>query len=711
MVEVSPEAPRSLADIPPLPPFARVGDLVLDALPLLDPPTRMSVTDAAERYVKIPRAGMWRDFDREVTPYMVEPADITQSRRYRAVPFVGPSQTGKTVFLQNVAAHAVMCHQAPMHIVHMTQADAHAWVEDKLNPMIENSPELRDRLGKSAQDNTLSRKRFKGMPLTIGWPVAQQLSSRTLRAVLFTDYDHHPQILGPKDMPEGTGFTLGLNRVLTFMSVGFVALESSPAFPCLKPGWKPSKRFPHMLPPTALGIVAIYNDSTRARWYWECPDCGGEFEPRFDRLIIDGTKDPQAAGDAAEMPCPHCGSLIAHRHKVELNRRGLKGHGGWRHESKDGTPVAIDDAEIRDVDVVGYALNGAAAAFRSWSDMVVRWLSAQAKFKAFDDTLELTTFAYTVEGVPFVPPKLEGDDEELTLEALRAKCVSLERGVAPAWARFVVISVDVQGTYFDVQSTAFGLDGRRAIVDRWQITQPPADAPGMNADAPRKLDPAEYAEDWAQLEPLFVRQTPVADSDYDLVPVAVVIDFQGAPGVSDNAEAFKVRMQANHLGKRVFLSIGRGTGRTDYRVKHAFPEGAQAGAKARRVKLLYMNTDRLKDTVFAAAKRDTQARNALIIGDWAEDAVLEELIAEERTKNGWQKKAGQRRNETFDLCVQAQAVAELKMLSKLDPSDPPEWAVIGAANPFAVLRDTPEVKDAPATTRRTDRLRRLNYLT
>lgn len=32
------------------------------------------------------------------------------------------------------------------------------------------------------------------------------------------------------------------------------------------------------------------------------------------------------------MQCPHCGSLTRHRHKVEMNRRALAGHGGWLHE-------------------------------------------------------------------------------------------------------------------------------------------------------------------------------------------------------------------------------------------------------------------------------------------------------------------------------------------------------------------------------------------
>ena len=68
----------------PLPPFVTARELLADALPVLDPPSRMSVTDAAERYVRVQVQGAWQNFDRMVTPYMVEPSDMTQSRLFQA---------------------------------------------------------------------------------------------------------------------------------------------------------------------------------------------------------------------------------------------------------------------------------------------------------------------------------------------------------------------------------------------------------------------------------------------------------------------------------------------------------------------------------------------------------------------------------------------------------------------------------------------------
>jgi phage terminase large subunit GpA-like protein len=347
-----------------LPPMMTPEELFADALPLLDPPSRMSVTDAAERYMRVEVQGAWQNFDRSVTPYMVEPTDMTQSRLFRGVGFVGPSQSGKTKMLETVAAHAVTVNQRPTLIVHMTRSDRDKWVEDKLDPTIRNSPELHAALGKARDDSSFSRKRFKGMRLNIAYPTPTTLSGGTYALVLLTDLDHMPLVLGSRDNPEGTPVQMALQRIKTFLSQGCVLAEGSPALLVNDPSWRPTRAAPHELPPVDGGIVAVYNSGTRGRWYWECPDCGDEFEPRFDRLKYDESLLPVEAGERAEMMCPHCGTLIGHRHKQELNRAAWAGRGGWRHESRiPGEVCPIDDANVRRAQMATYALNGAAASF------------------------------------------------------------------------------------------------------------------------------------------------------------------------------------------------------------------------------------------------------------------------------------------------------------------------------------------------------------
>jgi len=686
----------------PLPAHARVEDVLADCLPLLDPPSLMSVTDAAERYVRVPVAGDWQPFDREQTPYLVEPADMTQSRRFQGAAFVGPAQSGKTFMLQTVVAHGVMCDPRPTLVAHMTATDRNTWVEQKLDPMIQNSPELRDRLGQGREDSTFGRKRFRGMRVTLGYPTAQMFSSATYGLVCLTDYDRMRQTLGPADRPEGRPFPMARQRVKSFMSRGMVLAESAPNFPALDDDWSGQNGAPHMLPPTEGGIALLYNQGTRARLYWECPDCGGEFEPRIDRLYYDPDLDPGAAGEAAQMPCPHCGSLIDHRHKVELNRNILRGKGGWRHEKSDGSIGAIDDADIRSTDIVSWALNGAAAAFASWREIVTKLEVALQTFEDLDDATDLATVHYNDIGVPHQRPKDE-DKAELSEQALKDAAQDLPKGVAPSWTRFVTITADTQGTYFPVQVTAFDAQGNGIVVDRFDLTEPPADAPNAEADEDgnrRRLQPGVYRKDWDVLAGLEDRVIPVDGENYGLKPLACVVDFQGEPGVSDNAEAFLKGRRAIGAGNRWYLYRGEGGFRVPFRVVHERPDRASKGGKARGIKLLRIATDRMKDTVMAKLSRGVVgAANGLYLASWAQETELPaEMLSEERMGKGYVKKKGVRRNETLDLTVLAQAVAEHKGLLKINPDAPPGWALGGLQNSYAVELEASEPDQAQKPT-------------
>ena len=691
MVMMSETTARSFQRLAPLPPFMTPEEVIRDSLPLLDPPNRITVTDAAERFMRIPLGGSWREFDRNITPYMVEPADTTQSRRFKTCCFVGPSQSGKTVMLQSVSMHAVMCNPGPVQVIHMTQADANAWVEEKLDPIIANSPSIRERLGSSRDDSTFSRKRFKGMRLTIGYPVANQLSSRSQRMVLLTDYDHMPQRLGPKDSPEGSPWTMALGRIKSFMSRGMVLVESTPAFPVTDLNWRADAANPNAFPPVSAGIGQIYNDGTRGRWHWECPDCEGLFEPRFDRLRYDDSLDPGSAAEGAEMVCPHCGSLIAHRHKVHLNRAALKDRGGWLHESTRLNDLGqrvlcrLSDADLRQTQIASWALDGAAAAFANWIDLVTRYEAARREYEATGDDIKMSQVYYTEIGQPYARRDID-EAGALSVQALRDSARDIPQQTCPSWARFLTTSVDTNGSWFAVAVTAWGLQGQRMLVDRFDLRQPPDGAPRARdmEGRYRSIDPGKYAEDAHVLLPLLERLYPVQGSDWSLKASAMVLDFNGPPGWSDNAEKLWRKMKRDGKGHLVFLSIGRGGFKIPDRVWYATPERGSKGKKARAIKLLNMAVDRLKDTVLAAVARMDEGPSSYPVPKWLEEDRLTELLAERRGEAGYEKRQGIVRNETLDLSVQAQALAEHRGLNKIDPASPPEWMTLSEVNSFAV---------------------------
>jgi phage terminase large subunit GpA-like protein len=716
MVEMSDRALGQVMDFAPLPPFVKADSLLADSLPILDAPSRITPMESASRNVRVETRGVWKNYDPEVTPYMCEPVDTMQSRLFKGGAFVGPAQSGKTLALITTALHPVVCDPAPVLIIHMDRPSRDRWVEQSLNPVIQNSPEVKDRLGKGRDDDTFSRKRFLGMVMSLGYPTPQWLSSAKYRLVAMTDYDHFPPELGVrKEAPEGSAFDMAMQRIKTFLSRGYAFAESTPAWPVTKLDWVPDKEHPHEMPPVKFGIVLLYNQGTRGRWYWRCKDCDEIFEPTYERLVINRTLAPREAGDAAEMCCPACGSLIGPSHKNEFNREAYRGAGGWLHEAESGGElVPLNDSRVRGSEIASWSLNGAAATFANWSDLVVREMEALRHLETLDDDLKLARFNYTDLGVPY-RRKVEEKEDALSVQFLKDNLQESEKGVAPSWTRFVVVTVDVQGTYFPVQITAFGEYGKAQVIDRFDLTQPPKDAPNIGigeGDETRRLEPAKYIEDWQVLEPLAHRVIPVAGANYGLKPLLNVVDFQGEPGVSDNAEAFLRGRRRADEGDRWRVSRGQGSFKTQFRLKYAEPERGSGGKAARNIKILTMATDRIKDTVAAAMKRAEGGKGAFLLSSWMREnePLLKEYVAEERTSDGWQKKQGQVRNEGFDLSVQARAAAEHKGLLRIDWEAPPNWALGGLQNTNAVPLGGGTVEEIEAPREAAPVPRHVNFL-
>jgi len=679
-------APREMPEPQPLPPYRDPRAALLEALPALNPPARMSVTDAAERYMRVKVGGQWQDFDRNLTPYMIEPSDMMASRKYMGLAFCGPSQSGKTQMLQSTAAYIAVCHPGRTAIFQMTRDAASEYSQEKIGPMIRNSPELRSRLANVKGADNIFEKKFKGgMRLTINWPTITQFSSATIRTVLQTDYDHFEDSIGG----EGDGYTLGKQRTKTEGSLGMCAVESTPGRPIIVENWKPTTI--HEAPPVSGGVLALYNEGTRARFYWTCPTCEEMFEPRFDLLKYDAALQPAEAAENVYMGCPKNGCVINHTQKYALNLGGQ-----WLHESRCGQKaVPIGHPDIRPTDMVSYWMNGVVAYFENWATLVANIETAKRHFAKTDSEDKLISATNTGLGEPYLPRAM-AEDGEITMEALKGNLKDWPRGVAPEWTRCITIGIDVQDNRFPVGVMAWGEDGECALIDRFDLHTPPTGAPGADN---RMLMPPKYIEDWEVLPELMDRVWPVQGTEYGLKAISIGYDFHGSPGVSDRAESFwRARRKIDGEG-RWFAIRGHGGFKTGGRVWYAPPQGGHGGKKARHMMLLNVATDKMKDVLCAALLREEGGAGAMHLSRWMledGDDQLKEFTAERRGPKGWEKRAGMPRNENIDLAGYARAVLIHQGYEGIDYAAPPVWAVLGPDNALAVLMgDEPENSLSP----------------
>ncbi|MBF0251891.1 MAG: phage terminase large subunit family protein, partial [Alphaproteobacteria bacterium] len=641
----------------------------LAAAEALLPPRQMKVSECAAKYRYVNNPGGYvGPWDNSVAPYMVEPMDLIPSREFEAVVFAGPAQSLKTASLvDNAVLHSIMCDPMRTLVVEKTQGKARDFSLTRVDQMHRDIPAVARRVSPVKTDDNIFDKRYRGdMYLQIGWPSENTLSGDPIPRVYLTDYDRFKASLGG----EGEAFDLAKKRPQTFGSRGMVVAESSPSKPLVDARWKQPGQHPHMAPPTSGGILSLYNRGDRRRLYWPCPQCGGFYEGDFSLLSWPDGAPIDEAAQAVVMVCPHCGHPTEPRH-----RSWMLANARWLKEGQTIDAQGRIHGEGRRSKIASFWLKGVAAAFQSWPSLVERYLTALESYRATGEEEPLRVTVNVDQALPYLEraaAELEGVNAEDLAARARDETYALE--IVPDGARFLTAFVDVQGTWFDVQVQAHGVEAETWVVAKYRVFRAPD-------GAERQLDPARYDEDWDLLFAEVVdRAWPLADgTGRAMKPRLVGVDSQGAPGVYARAQDFWTRAKGRGLGARVRLVRGEPNPR-DYqpRVVESYPDSQRkdrhAGARG-EIPVLTLNTNLLKDDVLTALALDAPGPRyvhfAAVLADTA--GYFDEVCAESRTAKGW--KRHHKRNEAWDqLYVNRALVVWLKAHRREFWLNPPAWA-------------------------------------
>jgi phage terminase large subunit GpA-like protein len=612
---------------------------------------------------------------------MVEPMNMLASRRHEAVCFVGPARTGKTMgLLDGWLTYAVTCDPGDMLIVQMSQDKARDYSKTRVDRAIRNSPDLRAKMSNRGNDDNTHDKLFShGMWLKIGWPSASQLSSSDYRYVGITDYDRIQDNIDG----EGSGFGLGAKRTQTFLSRGMCMVESSPGREITDPHWQPSS--PHEAPPTN-GVLGIYNRSDRRRWYWPCSECGDYFQaapglslftllPAYDDLMeIARREDLKSfAEHHAKITCPHCGSIIEHAAKNQMNQRGLWVGDGQRIE--DGQVVG----QIMRSNIAGYWMGGVSAAYQKWDSIVLRYMQGLREYALTGAEETLKTTINTDQGCPYLPRHLaesagEGD--------VSSRTEQLERYFVPDAARLLLASVDVQGGKngrFVVQVHAIGEGLEQWPVDRFDIAY--TDRNG----APARVNPGNNAEDWDLLFDKVVNASYRTSNGKKMLVHMTAID-SGGEGDTTN-QAYQFLRRASKLGCASKIMLIKGASTKQAPIKKSCGKDSN-GREMKEIPIWLINTDHFKDIVSSILRKTAHGPLYMHLPNWLNADFFDELKAEVKNAKGKWEKIRQR-NESLDLCVYILAICwRLNLNSeKFSWHSPPAWAAPLDANSNVMTRE------------------------
>ncbi|QLH39511.1 MAG: phage terminase large subunit family protein [Defluviicoccus sp.] len=397
----------------------------------LTPDPDLTVSAWADRHRMLsPRganeAGPWRT---SRTPYLQELMDALSPRHpAQRVVFMKGSQLGASESGCNWIGFVIHHAPGPMLAVQPSVELAKRFSQQRIDPLIEESPALREKVAPArARDsgNTVLSKEFPGGILVMtGANSAVGLRSMPVRYLFLDEVDAYP----PSADDEGDPVALAEARTRTFSWRRKVFLASTPTIKGL------------------LRIEREFEASDQRRYFVPCPHCGQDQWLKFARLRWE-TGQPETAAYV----CEGCEQPIAEHHKTRMLAAGE-----WRPTATPADPLSI-----------GFHLSSlySPVGWLSWERIARDWEACQSSDEAkrsFINTVLGETWAETGEAPDW-----------LRLYERREDFV---RGTVPPGGLFLTAGADVQKDRIEISVWAWGRGLESWLVDHLVIEGGPGEA-------------------------------------------------------------------------------------------------------------------------------------------------------------------------------------------------------------------------------------------
>lgn len=681
--------------------YQTLEDIWLDVIDGFRPPERLSISEAAERYVYLDNPGQFTGhYSIRQAPYMAEPAECLRSRLLSSTVFVGSAQCGKTqALILNWIAYSAKMDGMDMLVFSPTQAGARDFSIRRVDRMHRDSPQIgRMLLANKDADNVFDKQYRSGCLLGLAWPTVAQLAGRPVGRIALTDYDRFEDNIGK----EGGAFDLAQNRTRTFGSFAMTVAESSPSRDIEDSRWVPTSL--HEAPPTK-GIFSLYNRGDRRRWYWPCPHCNAWFMGRWEDLQWDEKGSVLERGESARMICPTNGCVIMPTHRSEMNEDGM-----WLRDGQTIDPMthAILGTGTRSR-TASFWLEGVASAFQPWSELVVNFINASNELDRTTSEDSLRKFWNTDLARAYMPLALQSLLSPVELMGRGEYFPSTEQEdgerinrrpevepLVPEGVRFLVATVDVQGRMFVVQVHGI-IPGETKgvydllVLDRFQLRM---SRRTVHGDQFEWVEPAAYLEDWNEIMTEVMDRTYALDEPEPRRRMGIKLvgcDSGGKKGTTTNAYNFYRRLRAEGRAHQFQLLRGSPT-LTIQRAHITFPDSSRkdklSGTRG-DVPVMALNSNQLKDLAFGRLSVMIEGKGKVRFPKWFHEAFFNELCVETRTDKGWENPR-KLRNEAWDLLYYCfgMLVSNRIRIENMDWANPPDWAAPWDSNTLVSTVET-----------------------
>lgn len=361
--------------------------------------------------------GRWRT---ERTPYLREVMDtLSITHPAKKIVFMKSSQIGGSECANNFIGYIIAHAPGPTMLVQPTVDLAKRYSRLRIEPLIDESPNVRDKVAKNrAKDsaNTMLQKDFiNGTLVLTGANSAAGLRSMPARFAMMDEIDAYPRDVEE----EGDPIDLVMARQRTFSRRKALLIST----------------------PTIEGLSKISEEFERSdkRFYFvPCPHCKGKQTLKFENL-----KWPEGEPWKASYYCEHCGEEIQERFKTEMLTNGE-----WQATGES--------------DVVGFFINSlySPVGWFSWGDIAKDYEDAKREFEVEKKTEKMRTFVNTILGETY---KEKGEAPEWRRLYLRREDYAI--GSVPVGGLFLTCAADVQKDRIEAEVVAWGENQESWSVD------------------------------------------------------------------------------------------------------------------------------------------------------------------------------------------------------------------------------------------------------
>ena len=368
-----------------------------EALQLLSPPEKLTVSEWAEKYriLDAKSSAMPGSWTNDMTPYLTEIMDEFNNYETQKIIFCKPTQIGGTEALQNMIGFIIMQDPAPTMIVYPTETLAKSISENRLQPALKATPEIQKIFD---ENSPLLELHFDTMYLTLeGSNSPSGLSSKPMRFLMMDEVDKYPGA----STREADPIKLAIERTKAFYNKKIYITST----PTLKTGhiWKEKEAA-----------------DVEKHFFVPCPHCGEYIELRFKDIRFP-EEEGLTIADRAEFAvyvCQECGGLITDKDKRDILKLGE-----WR---------AVRQT-AKYVQSVAFWINTLYSPFVRWADIIKEFLSSK------DDPDDFQNFVNSWLAEPWEDTKLK-----TTADTVMERQTETPALTVPSWAKLLTGGVDVQ---------------------------------------------------------------------------------------------------------------------------------------------------------------------------------------------------------------------------------------------------------------------------